>query len=71
MVDLSAINITMADIRKAGFCASGARGWFRARGISFNDFLKSGMAADEFIAKGDDLSRAVVERKIEREHLNG
>lgn len=69
--DLSTLIIRIDDIRKAGYCTAGARAWFRRHDIPFADFLQKGIAADELLARGDDLARVVIERKIEREARNG
>lgn len=58
--------ITINDIRKAGFCASGARGTIEHYGVDFRDFMKNGMDQDEFLAIGEGFARIVVERKLER-----
>lgn len=59
--------IRIDDIRKAGHCVTGAREWFERHGLDFRAFLKDGIPADEFIEKGDALSKRIVERKLERE----
>lgn len=59
--------VTIDDVRRAGYCVSGARAWFRAREIDFAAFLKDGLPADEFLARGDHLAVDVVEKKIKRE----
>lgn len=59
--------ITMDDIIKAGHCASGARRYFRAHGMDFNDFMRNGISATEFMEKGDALAVRVVARKLARE----
>ncbi|WP_288959811.1 hypothetical protein [uncultured Sulfitobacter sp.] len=63
--------VTINDVRKAGYCAGGARGWFRANGMDFNDFLRNGIAADDFLEQGDHLAQDVVVKKISRESGNG
>ena len=60
--------ITIDDVRRAGYCASGARAWFRARGMNFADFLKNGMDSEDFLEQGDELAQTVVDKKIEREN---
>ena len=59
--------ITINDVRKAGFCTIGARRWFDQHGIPFNQFLRDGISEEEFLTRGDDLARVVVEKKRERE----
>lgn len=65
------MKVTIDDIRKAGYCAAGARRWFAAHGIPFAPFLKDGIDADELIARGDGLAETVVARKREREAGGG
>lgn len=67
MSDLAEVVVTIEDVRAAGYCVAGARRWFAANGIPFADFLKNGMPADEFISRGDDLARQVVEKKLLRD----
>lgn len=59
--------ITIADIRKAGHCVSGAKRWFAAYGLDFRTFLKKGIPVEEFLATGDGLAEKVVELKRKRE----
>lgn len=59
--------ITIDDIMKAGHCPKGARRAVEAVGADFRSFLKHGMSADEFLAKGGGLAEQVVARKLERE----
>ena len=64
--------VTINDIRLAGHCGRGARVWFRRHfapdgKVVFEQFLKSGMPADAFLAAGDDLARQVVEAKRVRD----
>lgn len=62
------MRITIDDVRKAGYCVSGARRWFQANNIDFADFIKNGMDADEFVTRGDELAQIVVDKKVEREN---
>lgn len=59
--------VTVADIRKAGHCVSGARRWFAAYGLDFRTFLKNGISVEEFLGTGDTLAEKVVEAKRKRE----
>lgn len=56
--------ITINDVRKAGFCPSGARHWFEAYGFDFRDFVKNGLPAKTLLATGDAQAQAVVDRKL-------
>lgn len=69
MADHSHITVTIADIRRAGYCVAGVRSWFRTHNMNFADFLKNGMPADEFIARGDHLALDVVEKMLIREQV--
>lgn len=58
--------ITMDDIMRAGHCAMGARSWFRRHGLDFNGFMQHGIAASEFLEKGDCLAEQVVDATLKR-----
>jgi hypothetical protein len=72
-VDLSALTITISDARKAGYCVSGIRRWWPNQRfpVSFAAFLRDGIAADTFIAGGDDHARNVVEQRLARDAATG
>lgn len=55
--------ITINDIRQCGHCAAGIRRWFEAYDLDFRDFLKNGIAIEDFLATGDGLAQQVVDRK--------
>lgn len=61
------MRITVNDIRAAGHCSRGIKNWFDAQGLDFRDFLKNGIAVEDFLASGDGQARQVVERKIARD----
>ena len=64
--------ITIDDIRKCGYCVTGARSWFTERDMDFRTFIREGIDAQEFLEKGDAKARIVVEAKIKRvEERNG
>jgi hypothetical protein len=65
----TSLRITIDDVIKAGFCASGARSWFRTHQIDFAAFLRDGIDAQLFLERGDHLAQVVVDRKREREGL--
>lgn len=48
--------ITMAHIRRAGYCAAGARAWFAAKGLDWSAFLRHGVAVEVFEATGDAMA---------------
>ena len=53
--------ITARDLQAKGFCAPGARRWFHAHGLDFNDFLKNGIAASALLATNDGMAARAVE----------
>ncbi len=63
----SGILVRMTHVRKARFCASGAREWFARQGWSWSDFLANGRPVEDFDALGDPLGSRVAE--IAREEL--
>lgn len=54
--------VTIQDIIAAGYCASGARRWFRANNLDFAAFLRDGLDRDTFLGTGDALAQKVVDR---------
>jgi hypothetical protein len=52
--------IYMKHIRSSELCARGARRWFEANGLSWDDFLSNGIAAEEVEKIGDALANRVV-----------
>jgi hypothetical protein len=60
------MRITIADVRKAGYCISGARKWFADHGLDFNHFVKHGIDSEEFLSKGDAHAQRVIELKVQR-----
>ena len=65
------MRVTMTDVQLAGHCAQGAWRWFRAHGLDFRSFLREGIDAEEFVTKGDALSKRVVDLKEKREASRG
>lgn len=45
---------------RVGYCASGARAWFAAHGLSWSDFVARGIPAATMAATGDPLALALV-----------
>lgn len=58
--------ITIDDVR-AIHCTRGARRWFEKHGLDFRAFLREGLDAETFLARGDHLARGVVRHKLARE----
>lgn len=66
---LSEVTITIADIRKVGYCVAGVRRWFPQQRLDFTHFLQNGISAEDLLATNDELAQRVVDAKIEREGL--
>lgn len=60
--------VTIADVRKSGHCASGAREFFESNNLDFRDFLKNGVKASVLLATGDARAVQVVNRTRERRY---
>ncbi|WLJ71138.1 hypothetical protein [Sphingomonas phage Carli] len=48
-------------IRASLICTRGARGWFKAQGWSWSEFIVNGRPADDFRATGDPFAIQVAE----------
>lgn len=55
------MKIYMSDLRKAKMCARGSRAFFLSRGWDWQDFLKNGRDAQDFIDTKDAMALQVVE----------
>ncbi len=55
------MKIYMSDIRKAKMCSSGTRSFFLRQGWDWQDFLKNGRDAQDFIDTKDAMALQVVE----------
>lgn len=51
----------MSDLRKAKMCARGSRAFFLSQGWNWQDFLKNGRDAQDFIDTKDAMALQVVE----------
>lgn len=60
--------VTIADVRKSGNCASGARAFFEDNGLDFRAFLHDGVKASTLLATGDARAVQVVNRTRERRY---
>lgn len=58
---MSDVIVTMKDIRGARQCSRGARDFFERHGLSWADFLKHGIPAEQLAATGDKMALQVVE----------
>lgn len=55
--------VTLRDVLDAGYCASGAREWFRANGLDFRTFVREGISREDFLATGCHLAQDIVKKK--------
>ena len=53
----------MSDLRKAKMCARGSRAFFLSQGWDWQEFLKNGRDAQDFINTNDAMALQVVEVK--------
>lgn len=60
--------ITIKDIRLAGHCCLGAKGWFKDHGFDFRKFLKDGIEEEVFLGTGCAHAKQVVDAKRKREN---
>lgn len=56
------ITITPTDLLLVGYCALGARLWFRKAGLDWDKFLRQGLSSDEIEATGDAMAIALVDK---------
>jgi hypothetical protein len=52
--------VRVRHIRQAGFCASGARDWFRRHDLDYPAFLRDGVDAEVLEKLGDHFGNQVV-----------
>jgi hypothetical protein len=53
--------ITMDEIRRAGFCASGSRRWFEQHGMDFRKIVREGITVRDLLATKDGNAQHVVD----------
>jgi hypothetical protein len=58
--------VTITDIRRAGYCASGARRWFESRGFDFKTIMREGVSAEALLATHDAMAERSVAFAMER-----
>ncbi len=61
--------VYMRHVRAANLCSKGARVWFAAHGLSWNEFLANGVQADRLRQCNDalaDRAIAAAEREAEQ-----
>lgn len=54
-------NITVADMRRAGYCVRGIRSWFAANGLDFSEFMANGIPEEKLEAIGDAHANRMLE----------
>lgn len=61
--------VTMAHLRRLGFCSSGVRAFFEARSdrLDYMAFLREGVSAEQLIDTGDGMAMRAVEIAAEKE----
>ena len=57
--------------RKPGFCAAGARAFFKSHGLDYQAFAREGIPASKLEATGDGLALALVAWARECEATDG
>lgn len=62
MISDEELMITMRHVRAADLCSRGSRNWFEKYGLSWNEFLTTGISADRILATGDAFAVRVVEK---------
>lgn len=60
-------HVYVRDIRAARICLSGARKWFRDHDLSWQEFVRDGIAAGRLEATGDSLAFRVTTMARRRE----
>jgi len=55
--------VTIADVRKAGYCVRGSREAARLRGIDFKDFLKNGIPVKKIEHMNDAMVQHILRVK--------
>jgi hypothetical protein len=59
--------VTIRDLRAARYCLAGVRPWFRRHGLSWQEFLDHGIAADRLRETKDALVEPVIQIAETRE----
>lgn len=60
------IKVTMADLREAKLCASGAREWCQRYGFDFRELVRDGLPADAVAETQDQFGLAVAKLAMQR-----
>lgn len=59
---MSGVIVTIKHVREELLCSKGARVWFEHHGLSWADFIRSGIAVETMEATGDALALRVAAR---------
>ena len=54
--------VTMTDIRQAGMCSHGVRGFCKHHDIDYMDFLKNGIDAEKLKLTEDGMAMALIKK---------
>ena len=57
---MTALIVTIDDVRAVGLCVNGSRAWFERHGLDFRTFLREGLDAQTLLATGDAMALRVV-----------
>lgn len=63
---LDNMTVTITDIRRAGICVAGTKGWFETHNLDFRSLIKQGIPAKDLLATNDGYADLVVEKMLER-----
>lgn len=64
--DYSGMQVTVDDLRAAGFCAEGSKAWFKENGWDFKEFVKRGRLSDDGMNMEDERAKAVLSAAYKR-----
>jgi hypothetical protein len=65
------VRVTIEDVRRAGYCGSGTRVWFKQHSFDLMKFLREGIPAEQFEATGDQFALNLVRLARERSDRSG
>ncbi|AZS50633.1 hypothetical protein DM558_07505 [Entomomonas moraniae] len=63
--------ITIDHVKAQGYCAKGARVFFKEYGLNWQDFLAQGIEANTLLATHNEMAIALVKKVQENEHGHG
>jgi hypothetical protein len=59
--EVTSVRVHMRHVRMAKICARGAREWYKAHDLDWNDFLDNGVPAEVLEATGDPIVQRAVD----------